>query len=1011
MKKIAILLSFALVIAGLSAGLLWDEAVSIRQGVNIEWFRTGTETSDGGAIYVWSDTKLGGRDIWAQKVDATGTFAWGEPRLIDSKVDRQEDPVITRTSDNNYIIAWIDFSSDLDGDVYAQKINSAGQLLWAAGGKPVCTLTGMQIALNMEADSDGGAFIVWSDSRHPSKDLYGQRISATGDPVWTVDGIAIASDTGDEIQNTMLPDGQGGMIIAYTHTYVGADDIFAKRFNSAGTMVWPNTLVLSNAPGAQNGVRMAALTGGDFVFTWEDQRNPDPDIYAQKINLAGQPQWGDFLIVYSDQDQPLPATQKNPRIVRTSDNGAIIIWEDKRVDPQNPDLFAQKISAAGTKLWNPAGIALCVAEFAQIGQRMAPDNSGGCYVVWDDLRNGNDPYDDIYAQHLSATGEALWQANGKPISLADNAQNGGLIKVSGDHIYINWMDVRNGSVGIYYQALDTAGNMLLETNGKLVFWGLSGDTPLDNYLIRKRSNDVAVIWQDTRFANDGYRIYYQILNPDGTIDFEVNGRPITDAVGDKQLAPHAVVTPDDYLAIAWEDARGANPKVYAQLLSPTGERLWGNTGLEMTDMSPIRQKDARISYYNGSYYVAWSNSDQVGSDFFYHVYAQRIQNGQKMWGPNGIMISELPTGAQNKECILYDLYDNYLVWHKSDPSDYSQTIWVKRVNEAGTAMAGWPNEGLKVSTYSEEPTQMLPKAHLTPEGIFVMWKDMREDWVLNFWGQQISPNGVRLWDPQGVNLADNGREQEYPTITHSNSGITFAWCESINGVPDIFAQKFSYGGNPLWSNLGYAVVQKDSTQSKPSIVSFANGGSIVAWADYFGIESDIYYKYIRENGEMVSDNSAGNILSSATKQQYDPVGVAFGNEAYYIWADGRTGGKTEILGLFAQKLSNEVPSALSDENAPALGSFALKQNHPNPFNPSTTISFALAKNSPAWELKIFNLKGQLVKTLFSGNLEKGNHSLIWDGKDNNGSSVGSGVYFYRLSDGTDSQQRKMLLMK
>ncbi|HQJ96624.1 MAG TPA: hypothetical protein PLN17_05840, partial [Candidatus Cloacimonas sp.] len=146
MKKLAIVLGLALLVTGLFATFEWSDAVAIRQGVNIEWFRTGIETTDGGAIYVWSDTKLGERDLWAQKVNASGDMVWGEPILIDGKLDRQEDPVITRTSDNNYVIAWVDFSADLDGDIYAQKIDEQGNLLWQVGGVSVCSLVGMQIS-------------------------------------------------------------------------------------------------------------------------------------------------------------------------------------------------------------------------------------------------------------------------------------------------------------------------------------------------------------------------------------------------------------------------------------------------------------------------------------------------------------------------------------------------------------------------------------------------------------------------------------------------------------------------------------------------------------------------------------------------------------------------------------------------------------------------------------------------------------------------------------------------
>ena len=1008
MKKIAIVLCFALFTIGLFATLEWTEAVAIRQGVNIEWFRTGIETTDGGAIYVWSDTKLGERDLWAQKVDGAGNMVWGEPVLIDGKPDRQEDPVITRTSDNNYVIAWIDFSADLDGDVYAQKIDGEGNLLWQEGGVPVCTLAGMQIDLNMEPDNEGGVYIIWVDSRNPSKDLFGQRLSANGSPLWIINGIPIANGLGDEMQNTMLPDGEGGMIIAYTHSYAGNDDLYAKRFNANGTMVWQNTLVISEAEGSQSDIRMAALNDGNFVFTWADKRSADTDIYAQKINLAGDLLWGSYLIVYSDQNE-LARPQVNPRIVKTSDNGVIIVWEDFRLDTQNPDLFAQKISASGIKQWSEQGIALCTAEFAQLGPRLASDNNGGCFVVWDDLRNGNAPNVDIYAQHLSASGNALWEANGKAICIAPNEQSGSLIKVSNNIVFINWMDIRNGSVGIYYQALTYEGTVLLAVNGAEVFWGLSGDAPLDNYLILKRSSDVVIIWQDTRFANDGYRLFFQFLNPDGSIDLEPNGHPVTVSVGGSQSTPSAVVTPDDQIAIIWEDARGDNPKVYAQLLSASGERLWGEQGMELTVNSPLRQKDPKVSYYNGSLYFGWSGSDQVETSFFYHIYGQRIYNGQKMWGPNGILISTLAQSDLRNECTLYDLIDNYYVWHRINPALATQTIWVKRVAEDGSAMDGWQEEGIQTSNYNDwDAIQLFPKAHKTPEGIFVMWRDLRNDYIQNYWGQHLAENGTYLWNPVGVNLNDNQKEQEKASIVVNSSGITFAWCENINGMNDIMAQKYSFPGEPLWTNSGYYVVQRDSAQSDPCLVYFPDGNYLISWADFLNIESDLYYKYITENGEMIGAPQ-GNVLCNASKSQYQPQTAILNNKAYTVWADGRSSGKTEILGLYAQKLGNGTP--VTDVTIPPLQSLILHQNYPNPFNPETTISFTLKDPALSLKLNIYNIKGQLVKTLYDGALQKGQHSFVWNGTDETNCQVSSGVYFYRLSNGKESRQRKMVLMK
>ncbi len=85
-------------------------------------------------------------------------------------------------------------------------------------------------------------------------------------------------------------------------------------------------------------------------------------------------------------------------------------------------------------------------------------------------------------------------------------------------------------------------------------------------------------------------------------------------------------------------------------------------------------------------------------------------------------------------------------------------------------------------------------------------------------------------------------------------------------------------------------------------------------------------------------------------------------------------------------------------------------NYPNPFNPETTISFNL-KNSGDVKLSVYNIKGQLVKTLVEDHLDSGNHSIVWHGKDNNSTDVSSGVYFYRLISDTTSITKKMILLK
>lgn len=88
----------------------------------------------------------------------------------------------------------------------------------------------------------------------------------------------------------------------------------------------------------------------------------------------------------------------------------------------------------------------------------------------------------------------------------------------------------------------------------------------------------------------------------------------------------------------------------------------------------------------------------------------------------------------------------------------------------------------------------------------------------------------------------------------------------------------------------------------------------------------------------------------------------------------------------------------------------LGQNYPNPFNPTTNIKFNIPSASNV-NLSVYNVKGQLVKTLVAGSLTAGEHTVTWNGVDNNNNSVASGVYFYRLEANGQSEMRKMLLMK
>ena len=100
--------------------------------------------------------------------------------------------------------------------------------------------------------------------------------------------------------------------------------------------------------------------------------------------------------------------------------------------------------------------------------------------------------------------------------------------------------------------------------------------------------------------------------------------------------------------------------------------------------------------------------------------------------------------------------------------------------------------------------------------------------------------------------------------------------------------------------------------------------------------------------------------------------------------------------------------AFNDEDLPQ--SFSLTQNYPNPFNPSTTIGYSVPANSHV-RLTIYNIRGQTIATLVDGVKPQGRYEETWNGTNEVGSQVASGVYFYRLETNQNTETKKMVLLK
>ena len=249
--------------------------------------------------------------------------------------------------------------------------------------------------------------------------------------------------------------------------------------------------------------------------------------------------------------------------------------------------------------------------------------------------------------------------------------------------------------------------------------------------------------------------------------------------------------------------------------------------------------------------------------------------------------------------------------------------------------------------------------------------------------------------------------------TNNNSDIASYMGKRLKGFKNIGLSSFVYhiGGGPI-------------TIADPPLGSIA--GSKVCYN---------YQRGLDYNGNPLSDNSgkttkflvSGDPVSGTG--DIDGIKYTLGDRRFLIstgpfsMAPGDT--QEVIIAMFAAQGSSNINSVtvlrnffagfnkdkvLDVSERISAKSFDLLHAYPNPFNPSTTIEFNLETGSTI-SINIFNLLGQKIKTVQDGFLNNGKHSVSWNGKDEKGRAVGSGMYFARISDSKMSLTQKLILAK
>jgi len=196
----------------------------------------------------------------------------------------------------------------LNYDIYAQKINSTGNVIWKANGTEICTANETQAVPQICSDGEGGAIITWTDYRNQKDyNIYAQKINSTGNVIWNANGTEICTEGGDQIFPKICRDGAGGAII----TWEDSRGIYAQRINSTGYVKWiGNGTAICTANNTQWKPQICSDGIGGAIITWEDLRNGIYRTYARRIDVYGNPLWTTDGVPLTKQKAEVEATNQ-----------------------------------------------------------------------------------------------------------------------------------------------------------------------------------------------------------------------------------------------------------------------------------------------------------------------------------------------------------------------------------------------------------------------------------------------------------------------------------------------------------------------------------------------------------------------------------------------------------------------------------------------------------------------------------------------------------------------------
>lgn len=356
---------------------------------------------EGGAIIAWEDDRDTVRTIiYAQKVSRDGEIKWPADGIrVSNEGGLFVRPV--NDGDGGVIIAW--WSPDLVTNyerIICQRVNKYGQKMWGENGIVINSRFG-EIPSNQLAiasDGEGEAVVVWLQA----KVVYAQKINSNGQITWAPNGVIVSDFPSEKGRVHVVENEKKGVFILWVEITPNLE-IFAQQVDSNGVFKW-------GANGIRIQFGSAIIVTKDFNggFVVAFQAQSERGGRALRVDGLGNFLWDSLGIRYLDATNV--ETHSWHRIIaKDKKGGVVIVWEMKT--NRGPAIYSQAIDSLGNVLWKLNGIPIAVTEPNQPTQSwpaVTTDKKGGAIVVWQDWRSWLDTttvrHTALFAQRVYSNG-------------------------------------------------------------------------------------------------------------------------------------------------------------------------------------------------------------------------------------------------------------------------------------------------------------------------------------------------------------------------------------------------------------------------------------------------------------------------------------------------------------------------------------------------------------------------------------------------------------------------------